>query len=93
MACCGQGRSNNAGGGSWSRVPNTGSGAPSAAPGTPRTGHAWFQYVGPTALTAVGGVTGARYVFGQRGVTLAVDPADRRSLAAVPNLRQVMGPP
>jgi len=48
-----------------------------------------FQYVGKTALTAIGLVSGRQYRFGYPGAILQVDPRDRASLAAVPNLRQI----
>jgi len=48
-----------------------------------------FQYTGPTSLTAIGPVSGRHYQFPKTGAVVAVDPRDRASLAAVPNLRQV----
>ncbi len=48
-----------------------------------------FEYIGQTALTAIGGATGRRYRFDRRGARMIVDARDRPSLAAVPNLRQV----
>jgi hypothetical protein len=48
-----------------------------------------FEYVGQTALTAVGGATGKRYRFDRPGARVVVDPRDRPSLAVVPALRQV----
>jgi hypothetical protein len=53
---------------------------------------AYFQYTGPTALTAVGAGTGTRYRFAHPGAIVAVVARDRRSLAAVPALRQVAAP-
>lgn len=53
---------------------------------------AYFQYVGPTGLTVHGPASGKNYRFEAPGATLAVDLADRASLAAVPHLRQVLGP-
>jgi hypothetical protein len=50
---------------------------------------AYFQYVGSTALTVFGSVSGTRYRFTAPGVTLAVDSRDRASVAEVPHLRQV----
>jgi len=66
---------------------------PPAAAGTPparrlRT-NAEFQYMGATALTVEGPVTGRRYRFGAPGAVVAVDLLDRRALAAVPQLREV----
>jgi hypothetical protein len=48
-----------------------------------------FEYTGRTGLTAIGGVTGRRYRFDQPGARVIIDPRDRPSIAAVPNLRQV----
>jgi hypothetical protein len=48
-----------------------------------------FQYVGKTALTAVGPVSGRHYRFNHPGAIVAVDFRDRASLAIVPNLRQL----
>lgn len=52
----------------------------------------YFEYVGPSGLTAVGTGSGARYRFDRHGAIVAVDPIDRRSLLTVPHLRQVAGP-
>lgn len=54
--------------------------------------HAYFQYVGDTAVTVLGPVTGRRYRFSVPGAVVAVDPRDRRSVAAVPTLREVAHP-
>jgi hypothetical protein len=48
-----------------------------------------FQYFGKTAMTAVGPMSGRQYRFGYPGAIVEVDPRDRASLAAVPNLRQI----
>jgi hypothetical protein len=48
-----------------------------------------FRYVGKTAITAVGPISGREYRFGYPGAIVQVDPRDRASLAAVPNLRQI----
>jgi hypothetical protein len=48
-----------------------------------------FQYLGKTALVAVGPISGRYYRFQHPGAIVEVDPRDRASLAAVPNLRQV----
>jgi hypothetical protein len=48
-----------------------------------------FQYVGKTALTAIGPVSGRRYRFSCFGQVLDVDPRDVMSFAVVPNLRQI----
>jgi hypothetical protein len=53
---------------------------------------AYFQYLGRTGLSAIGPISGKRYRFDCPGAIVAVDPRDRRSLAGVPNLRQVGQP-
>jgi hypothetical protein len=47
-----------------------------------------FEYVGKTALTAIGPVSGRHYRFSRPGAILEVDPRDGASLAAVPSLRK-----
>ena len=51
-----------------------------------------FEYIGKTALTAIGPVSGRHYRFGRPGAILEVDPLDSASLAAVPNLRKRLSP-
>jgi hypothetical protein len=46
-----------------------------------------FEYVGETALTATGRVTGMRYRFHGPGATVTVDARDAPSLSGVPMLR------
>ena len=89
MGCCGRGSLARAG-----AAPQRGMAralgqpqAPSAGP--PRQSRPVYEYVGRTALTAVGAVTGARYRFDRLGARLAVEPADKPSIAAVPLLRRV----
>jgi hypothetical protein len=48
-----------------------------------------FQYSGRTAMVVIGPISGTRYRFQGPGGRVEVDPRDRRSLAVVPNLRQV----
>ena len=48
-----------------------------------------LEYTGPTALTAIGPISGQRYRFPHPRARLEVDPRDRPSLAAVPHLRQI----
>ncbi|HYM74741.1 MAG TPA: hypothetical protein VE377_02090 [Candidatus Dormibacteraeota bacterium] len=52
-------------------------------------GRAYFEYIGKTAITAVGAVTGRQYRFATPGVPVVVDARDRGSLARVPHLREV----
>jgi hypothetical protein len=48
-----------------------------------------FEYVGKTALTVLSPVTGRRYRFERPGDRVLVDPRDRPSLRAFPNLREI----
>lgn len=57
-----------------------------------RSAYAYFRYTGKTALTAYGPISGRSYRFERTGAVVAVDPRDRRSLAAVPSLIQVPAP-
>jgi hypothetical protein len=57
----------------------------------PAAASAYFEYVGATGMTVQGPVSGRRYRFEGPGSRLAVDPRDRPSMAAIPNLRQVAG--
>jgi hypothetical protein len=50
---------------------------------------ATFQYVGKKAIIAVSPISGRQYRFGYSGAIVQVDPRDRASLAAIPNLRQI----
>jgi hypothetical protein len=66
-------------------TPETWVGAHSALGG----GSAIFEYVGRTAMTAIGRGTGRPYRFGTPGARVVADPRDRTSLAALPQLRLV----
>jgi hypothetical protein len=46
-----------------------------------------FEYLGKTALSVVGPVTGARYRFDRPGAQLAVSPHDSPGLAQIAVLR------
>jgi hypothetical protein len=48
-----------------------------------------FQYVGKTAMIAIGLISGQQYRFTTPGTIVQVDPRDSASLAAIPNLRQL----
>ena len=48
-----------------------------------------FEYIGRTALTVFGPISGAPYRFNGPGSRLAVDPRDRPALAVIPVLRFV----
>ena len=88
MACCGQRRQQISRAMPVQRANNPAPGSNvNRVPAVPRT--TTFQYVGKTALTAVGPISGRYYRFNHPGAILEVDPRDRASLASVPNLRQV----
>jgi hypothetical protein len=82
MACCGSGRARIVGAGT--ALPRTELPASGA-----RRYSVQFEYVGRTALTAIGPVSGKRYRFEKPGAVVTVDPRDRPGLAAVPALRGV----
>jgi hypothetical protein len=48
-----------------------------------------LEYVGRTAMTVIGPMTGRRYRFDRPGARLAVDARDHASLTRIANLRQV----
>jgi hypothetical protein len=48
----------------------------------------YFEYIGKTALTVTGPITGKKYRFPQPGSKTAVDAADALSVATIPVLRQ-----
>jgi hypothetical protein len=52
-------------------------------------GTVFFEYIGATAITAIGAATGQQYRFSSPGATVTVDARDRWSLAKVPNLREI----
>jgi hypothetical protein len=47
-----------------------------------------FTYIGHTALTAIGPVTGASYRFNQPGARVHVSRSDAASMAQIPVLRR-----
>lgn len=88
MACCGQNRSQRPTMGPLGRLPaDSTPGATATPPGARNL--AQFEYLGKTALTAIGPVTGRRYRFQGRGARVAVDARDAAGMIAVPNLRPV----
>ena len=86
MSCCGRQRQRfSAGttGAGQTRRPQAGT-----KPNGPRpSAYAYFQYTGATGLTVRAPNSGSRYRFNGAGAILAVDPKDRRALAAVRHLR------
>lgn len=81
MGCCGGGRRGSV------RIAPAGRARDGSPPA--RRFSVTFEYVGSTALTVVGPVTGRRYRFDRRGARVVVDPRDRPGLARVPRLREV----
>jgi hypothetical protein len=76
MSCCGKARSN--------------AGIQVSAPNAAVTPHTVvFEYIGRTALSVLGRVSGIQYRFDNPGVRLIVDGRDRASLDALPMLKQV----
>jgi len=49
-----------------------------------------FEYIGKTALTAIGPVSGRHYRFSYPGAVVEVDAGDAPSLATVPTLRKTV---
>jgi hypothetical protein len=87
MPCCGQRNTSRYIGNVTSALPPS-AGPPIAAPQGQR--RLLFEYAGSTALTVIGPVTGKRYRFAGPGARVEVDRHDRRSLAALSQLRQVL---
>ena len=86
MSCCGNKRATV----SYRTGPTNrqgGEGAPSG-----RYAHAFFQYLGQTALTVTGPVSGNPYRFSRPGAIVAVDPRDMRSLMGLAQIRLVRQP-
>lgn len=66
--------------------------APSSAPApvsAPAADEVPFRYVGPTAATVIGPVSGRRYRFAAPNVVLGVDARDVPAVRLVPVLQQV----
>lgn len=81
--CCGRGKARVQGGTVHSVA------APVARFETRAHGAPIFEYIGRTALTVFGPISGAPYRFNGPGSRLAVDPRDRPALAVIPVLRFV----
>jgi hypothetical protein len=82
MACCGQRRA----------MVGTG-GLTAESPRHKRLGSnfALYEYVGSTAMTVTGSISGLKYRFGQPGAKVQVDRRDILSIVGLPNLRRVAG--
>jgi hypothetical protein len=48
-----------------------------------------YEYTGTTGMTVMGPMSGLKYRFGQPGAKVQVDSRDVRSMAGLPNLRQL----
>ena len=82
MACCGRARA---------QLFATGTNpiAREASPTAMRRYQVQFEYIGKTAMTAIGSVSGRRYRFDGPGAIVTIDPRDRPGLAQVPGLRLI----
>jgi hypothetical protein len=86
MSCCGQRRAQHR---KTSSAFAQERAAPRPSAGRLPMGAAYFEYIGATAITVVGNVTGRQYRFAIPGVPVVVDARDRWSLARVPLLQEV----
>lgn len=89
MACCGQRRQQVSTPAVFVRPANAPAKAAADVPSLVEPPGVMFQYVGKTALTALGLVSGRQYRFGYPGAVLQVDSRDAASLSGVRNLRRV----
>jgi hypothetical protein len=92
MACCGQKRQQIRSQASPARRADNPAKIPGAQESSAHRQGINFQYVGKTALTAIGLTSGRQYRFASPGAIVQVDPRDSVSLAAIPNLRQITIP-
>jgi len=83
MSCCG----NRHTGQQTRTVPSSGpaSNASESAPSDPV-----FEYLGASALTLTGPITGRTYCFEHRGARMPVNRHDAPSLLYIPNLKPVL---
>ena len=77
MSCCGQARR------------QAGMKVSSGSQSAVTKGTVVFEYIGRTALTVIGSVSGIKYRFDHPGARLTVDARDRDSLDQGPMLKQV----
>ena len=84
MSCCGGKRQQ------WNHEARvqTSEPSPPLAP-APQASVLYFEYIGRTALTVRGPITGRSYRFGRPGAALAVDRRDAASLSGIPMLRRL----
>lgn len=83
-SCCGNGSN-----GSRPAGPPLHKGAASPAPLPYSQTGVCFEYVGATALTVIGPISGRRYRFQHPRARVMVHPADRYALATIAQLRLV----
>jgi hypothetical protein len=92
MSCCGKARSQAAGRTDAPRSAEirSGQGRPGqSVRAQPPRAAVLFEYLGETALTATGPVTGKRYRFERPGARAAIDARDAPALRQVSRLRPV----
>ncbi len=90
MSCCGKAREQAAGGPARPLSIGMRSAPGPAAPASrrePPAAMVAFEYVGDSALTATGPVTGRRYRFAAPGARVLIDVRDAPALRQVPRLR------
>jgi hypothetical protein len=79
MACCGQRRA----------LASTNGKAVGANRSPPIPRGVLYEYTGTSRMTVTGSVSGLKYLFGQPGARVQVDPRDVFSMAGLPNLRRL----
>lgn len=89
MTCCGNKRVKHLTQPAFSNRVNN---APERSGGSLIKTKIFFEYTGQDPVRVVGAVSGSHYRFSQAGARVEIDPRDRRSLAALPNFRQVLRP-
>lgn len=89
MSCCGNNRARLYG----AVPPQMATGNTSVPPAPPRAAAAAvvFEYMGETAVSAIGAVTRTLYRFVGKRAQVRVDARDAPSVGRVPNLRKVGG--
>lgn len=86
MACCGDKR-NKIYGDPYSQTRSSGGGLDGRMVDGPADRE--FEYIGPTALTVKGAITGTTYRFEHPGAVIEVDRRDAAFVTGTPNLRRV----
>jgi len=81
MSCCGISRQ---------QIAFLAGASPAGAKAAERRFEIRFEYLGATGLTVVGPVSGRQYRFAAPGARVAIDPRDRRALARIPGLREIV---